>query len=128
MTKRVDTSRPADLDEYIAGFEDERKQDFLRRLRALSHTAAPNAEEGLKWGNPAYSLDTILFAFDGCSKHANFVFTPSTREAFADRLSEFDTGKGSIKLYCDREIPTDLLAQMIAHRIREFEVDGVKWM
>lgn len=53
---------------------------------------------------------------------------PSTKEAFADQLGDFDTGKGSIKLYYDREIPTDLLSQMIAHRIHEAEVDGVKWM
>lgn len=120
-------SRPGDVDEYIAGF-DGPKQDFLRRLRGLSRANAPTAVEGLKWGTPAYSLDTILFVFAGYSKHANFVFTPSTKDAFADRLSGFDTGKGSIKLYYDHEIPVDLLAEMIAYRIREFEVDGVKWM
>ncbi|AOP54996.1 MAG: iron chaperone [Brevibacterium aurantiacum] len=116
------------VDDYIAGCDDEYKRGFLARLRDLSRSAAPTAEEGTKWGNPAYSLDTILFAFAGYAKHANFVFTPSTKEAFADQLGDFDTGKGSIKLYYDREIPTDLLSQMIAHRIHEAEVDGVKWM
>ncbi|MDN5808009.1 MAG: DUF1801 domain-containing protein [Brevibacterium sp.] len=128
MTKRVHTSRPGNVDEYIAGVNDAHKRDFLHRLRDLSRAAAPAAEEGLKWGNPAYFVGTILFAFAGYAKHANVVFTPSTKEAFADRLSGFDTGKGSIKLYYDREIPTELLADMIAHRIREYEVDGVKWM
>ena len=66
--------------------------------------------------------------FAGYKKHANVVFTPSTKKAFADRLLDFDTGKGSIKLPYDDEIPTELLTEMIAHRIREFEVDGVKWM
>ncbi|GAA1863724.1 iron chaperone [Brevibacterium marinum] len=127
MSKRMDTGRPRDVDDYIAGFE-EPKQDFLRRLRDLSRANAPTATEGLKWGNPAYFLDTILFVFAGYSEHANFAFTPSTKEAFAERLSGFDTGKGTIKLYYDREIPVDLLAEMIAYRIREFEVDGVKWM
>lgn len=128
MSKRVDQSRPSDVDEYIAGFDDVSKQDFLRRLRDLSRANAPTAAESLKWSTPAYSLDTILFVFAGYALHANFVFTPSTKDAFADRLSGFDTGKGSIKLYYDREVPVDLLAEMIAHRIREFEVDGVKWM
>ncbi|GGC29736.1 hypothetical protein GCM10010974_10400 [Brevibacterium sediminis] len=66
--------------------------------------------------------------FAGYKKHANVVSTPSTKDVFADRLQDFDTGKGSIKLPYDGEIPTELLTEMIAHRIREFEVDGVKWM
>lgn len=128
MIKRIDLSRPGNVDEYIASFEDTERQDFLRRLRDLSRANAPTAGEGLKWGSPSYFLDTILFAFAGYNEHANFVFTPSTKAAFADRLTGFDTGKGSIRLYYDREIPGDLLAEMIAYRIREFEVDGVTWM
>jgi uncharacterized protein YdhG (YjbR/CyaY superfamily) len=88
-----------------------------RRRRRASNGAAP-----------PYAFGSILFVFAGYKRHANFVFTPSTKEAFADRLQDFDTGKGSIKLPYDDEIPTELLTEMIAHRIREFEVDGVKWM
>ncbi len=123
-----ETSKPASVDEYIASFDDEQHRDFLTRLRELSRAAAPQAEESLRWGSPAYALDSILFVFAGYKKHANVVFTPSTKEAFADRLQDFDTGKGSIKLPYGDEIPTELLTEMIAHRIREFEVDGVKWM
>ena len=122
------TSKPASVDEYIASFDDERHRAFLTRLRELSRAAAPQAEESLKWGSPAYALGSILFVFAGYKKHANVVFTPSTKDAFADRLQDFDTGKGSIKLPYDGEIPTELLTEMIAHRIREFEVDGVKWI
>lgn len=121
-------AKPGTVDEYIATFADERHREFLNRLRDLSLNHVPQATEGLKWGNPAYSLDTILYVFAGYSKHANFVFTPSTKEAFADRLQDFETGKGSIKLPYDGEIPTELLTEMIAFRLREFEVDGVKWM
>lgn len=125
---QADGAKPETVDDYIAAFADTGHREFLTRLRRLSREQVPQATESLKWGNPAYSLDTILFAFAGYSKHANFVFTPSTKEAFAERLQDFDTGKGSIKLPYDREIPTGLLAEMIAFRLREFEVDGVKWM
>lgn len=125
---RADVTRPETVDGYIATFTDAHHREFLTRLRLLSREQVPQATESLKWGNPAYSLDTILFVFAGYSKHANFAFTPSTKEAFAGRLQGFDTGKGSIKLPYEREIPTELLAEMIAFRLREFEVDGVKWM
>ena len=124
----AETSKPTTVDEYIASFDGELNRAFLTRLRELSRAAAPQAEESLKWGGPGYAFGSILFVFAGYKRHANFVFTPSTKEAFADRLQDFDTGKGSIKLPYDDEIPTELLTEMIAHRIREFEVDGVKWM
>jgi uncharacterized protein YdhG (YjbR/CyaY superfamily) len=73
-------------------------------------------------------MDTILFIFGGYKKHANFVFTPSTREAFADELAGFKTGKGSVQLPYDAPVPAELLGRMIAHRIREFSDEGVRWM
>lgn len=84
----------------------------------------------MKWNNPAYVHEdgAILFVFGGFKKHANFVFTPSTREAFNDQLTGFETGKGSVKLSYDPVVPVDLLTRMIAYRIREWEIDGVKWM
>lgn len=121
-------AKPETVDDYIAAFTEAHHREFLTRLRHLSRDLVPQATESLKWGNPAYSLDTILFAFAGYAKHANFVFTPSTKAAFADQLQDFDTGKGSIKLPYGQETPTELLAEMIAFRLREFEVDGVKWM
>lgn len=123
-----DRTRPGSVDEYIASFADRSHRDFLTRLRELCRAEAPTAAESLKWGNPAYSLGTILFMFAGYSKHANFAFTPSTKDAFIHRLGDFETGKGTIKMPYDRDIPTELLSEMIAHRIRECEVDGVKWM
>ena len=88
----------------------------------------PEATEELKWGHPAYSLETILFVFSGHNNHANLVFTPSTRQAFADELSGLTTGKGSVQLPYADPLPTALLTRMIEHRIKEFELEGVRWM
>lgn len=120
-------SKPTTVEEYIASFPDE-VRPRLRELRALSRTNAPDATEGLKWGDPAYSLGTILFIFSGHRKHANVVFTPSTLNAFSGELVGFETGKGSVKIPYDRSVPTRVLGEMIAYRIREYEVDGVNWM
>lgn len=62
---------------------------LLRHLRELSRAAAPDATEALKWGDPAYVHEdgVILFLFSGFKAHANFVFTPSTRQAFSDELA-----------------------------------------
>ncbi|GAB3529912.1 iron chaperone [Arthrobacter monumenti] len=119
--------KPSTVDEYLDAFPGT-AQALLRQLREISRAGARNAVEGLKWGSPAYSLESILFVFSGHKRHANFVFTPSTREAFANELTAFKTGKGSVQLLYTEPVPSELLGRMIQYRLKEFEVDGVKWM
>jgi uncharacterized protein YdhG (YjbR/CyaY superfamily) len=120
--------KPKTVDEYLATFPEDARQ-LLDELRALSRGQVPEAAEALKWGSPAYSLDgTIMFVFAGYRQHANFVFTPSTRAVFADELTDFQTGKGSVQLPYGHPVPAGLLRRMIDHRIREFREDGVLWM
>ena len=120
-------AKPVTVDEYIEGFPDPARKR-LGELRGLSRAHAPEATETLKWGAPAYSVETILFIFAGYTKHANVVFTPSTREAFAGELSGFRTGKGSVQISYTDPIPAELLGRMIEYRVKEFEVDGIRWM
>jgi uncharacterized protein YdhG (YjbR/CyaY superfamily) len=102
----------------------------MSELRELAIAAAPDATETLKWGDPAYlhPSGVILFILSGHKAHANVMFTPTTRQAFDSELGEYETRKGSVKLPYDRPVPTDLLTRMVHHRIREHEVDGVKWL
>jgi uncharacterized protein YdhG (YjbR/CyaY superfamily) len=121
--------RPQTIDEYLDGFAGPARE-LLERLCALAQEAVPQASEAIKWGAPAWlhPSGTILFVVSGHAKHANFVFTPSTLEAFDAELTDFATGKGSVKLPYGRPVPDDLLRRMIAFRVREHEDDGVLWM
>ncbi|WP_326686347.1 MULTISPECIES: DUF1801 domain-containing protein [unclassified Streptomyces] len=121
--------KPQTIDEYIGSFAGQ-DRELLEQVRALAHEAVPEASEAIKWGNPAWvhPSGTILFMLSGHAKHANVVFTPSTREAFDTELAGFATGKGSVKLPYGQPVPVDLLRQMIAFRVREHENDGVLWM
>lgn len=123
------SAKPTTIDEYIATL-DEPARSRLTELRALAQAAVPEASEALKWGSPAYlhSRGTILFVCSAHRRHANFTVTPSTREAFAEELADYETGKGSVNLPYTTPVPTELLRRMIAYRRREFEVDGVNWM
>jgi len=122
-------SKPTTVEEYIAGASGA-AAEMLLTLRNLSRNAAPQATEALKWSHPAlvHPAGTILFVYSAHKQHANVTFTPSTREAFAEELADFDTGKGSVKLPYGAPVPTQLLERMVAYRVREFEDDGVTWM
>lgn len=122
-------AKPQTIDEYIEGFAGPGRE-VLEQVRALALDAVPAASEAIKWGHPAWvhPSGTILFMVTGHAKHANVVFTPSTREAFDADLADFATGKGSVKLPYGRPVPGELLRRMIAFRVREHEDDGVLWM
>ena len=117
------------VDEYLDGFEPVARE-LLVRLRDLAREAVPDASEAIKWRSPAWvhPSGTILFVISGHAKHANFTFTPSTREAFDAELTGYPTGKGSVKLGYAEPVPEQLLRRMIAYRVREHEDDGVLWM
>lgn len=119
-------TKPTTVDEYVDAAPEVRLP-VLRRLRELALANAPDATEGLKWSHPAYWTSTILFVFSGHKEHASIVFTPSTRVAFDDELTGFETGAGSVRLPYDRPLPEDLIARMIRYRVRELAEDGVTW-
>lgn len=123
------TPKPSTVDDYIKDLP-RPGSDRVTALRELIQSVAPDLDEDLKWGSPAYlhTDGVIMLVLSAHKAHANVVFTPSTRESFAAELTSFSTGKGSIKLPYYHEIPTELIGRMIRHRIGEYENEGVKWM
>lgn len=125
----VPAQKPTTVEEYLAALPDPAAA-LIREVRALAREVVPEAGEALKWSSPAllHPSGMILVIYSAHRQHANVTFTPSTREAFAEELSGFETGKGSVKLPYDRPVPAQLLRRMVAHRVREYEQEGVTWM
>lgn len=117
------------VDEYLESLEGPAR-NRLQELRSLCQECIPEASEAIKWGSPAYvhPSGTILLILDFFKKHSNVVFTPSTKDAFAQDLTRLDTGKGSVKIPYDEPVPTALLRKMIEYRVHEHVEHGVKWM
>lgn len=121
--------KPTTVDEYINSFSGEQKAKLIE-LRKIIREALPNTDEALKWGSPA-TLDKdgmILVAFSGHKNHMNLVATPSTKEALQAELSDYETGKGSVKLSYDKPVPAELIEKFVLYRAKEYRQDGAKWM
>jgi uncharacterized protein YdhG (YjbR/CyaY superfamily) len=124
MTPR--RARPTSITEYINGAPKE-AQKKLREMRACIRKAAPGAEEGMKWGMPAFSYRRILVTFAAHKNHIGFYPTPSAVKAFAKDLSKLHTARGSIQFPLEKPLPLPLIRKITAFRVRESLEQDRKW-
>ena len=118
--------RPQSVAEYIDAAPTEAKKK-LREMRACIRASAPNAEQGLKWGMPAFSYRRILVTFAAFKHHVGFYPTPSAVRAFAKNLKKFATAKGTIQFPLDKPLPLSLIRKITTFRVRESIEQDKKW-
>ncbi|MBV5315712.1 MAG: DUF1801 domain-containing protein [Prolixibacteraceae bacterium] len=122
----MNPNAPSTTDEYIASFPDD-IQLILNKVRATIRQAAPDAEESIGYGMPAYKLKgKPLVYFAGYKGHVGFYATPSGHTEFAKELSKYKQGKGSVQFPLDQPIPYDLIAQIVEFRVIENLEKGKK--
>ncbi|RYZ21007.1 MAG: DUF1801 domain-containing protein, partial [Chitinophagaceae bacterium] len=69
------------VDQYISQFSGD-TQKRLRQLRVTIKKAAPQAEESISYGMPAYKLHGALVYFASHQNHIGFYPVPSGIKAF----------------------------------------------
>ncbi|HAQ18786.1 MAG TPA: hypothetical protein DCR40_06050 [Prolixibacteraceae bacterium] len=115
----MNLNAPNTIDEYIAGFPDE-IQRILNQVRSTIRQAAPEAEESISYGMPAYQLNgRPLVYFAGFKNHIGFYATPTGHSEFAKELSKYKQGKGSVQFPIDQPMPLELIAQIVEFRAFE---------
>lgn len=113
-----DQTAPKTIDEYIAGFPQD-MQELLEKIRMTIRSAAPDAEETIKYQMPTFMLKGNLVYFAAFKKHIGFYPIPSGMEAFKDELSMYAGGKGSVRFPLDKPIPFDLIRRIVEWRVKE---------
>lgn len=108
------------MDDYLDGLPQD-QNEALARVRAVVERVAPDAEEGVSYGMPAYLYaGRPLLGFRVAKKHLSvFPFSPAAVEAVQDRLEGFDLSKGTIRFSPDRPVPEDVLADLVRARQEE---------
>jgi len=106
------------IDEYIATFPEE-IQKTLSELRATIKAAAPDAKEKISYQMPTFDLKGNLVHFAAYKNHIGFYPAPSGIEKFRDELSAYEGAKGSVKFPLEKPVPYDLIAQIVAFRVKE---------
>lgn len=107
------------IETYISTFPPE-VQQILNSIRSLIHKTAPEAEESMSYGMPAYKLlGKPLVYFAAYPHHIGFYATPTGHEKFAAELAVYKQGKGSVQFPLDKPIPYDLIERIVAFRVQE---------
>ena len=121
LWEREHTARKiASVDEYIAGYPPER-HEILREFRRVIREAAPAAEERTSWAMPTYWQGQNLVHFSGEKNHIGFHPAPEAIVAFADRLKEYKTSKGTVQFHYAKPIHYELIGEITRWRVQQVE-------
>jgi uncharacterized protein YdhG (YjbR/CyaY superfamily) len=120
-------TKSASIPDYIDSAPKDAQKN-LREIYSILRKAAPKATENIKWGNPVFEENRILFAFAAYKSHLNFMPTPSAMASFKKDLAKYKTGKGSIQFPHDKPLPKALIRKIALARVKELRDKDVKWM
>ena len=101
------------IDEYIAACPPE-SQKYLREIRKLIHTLAPEARERISYQIAAFELNgRNLVHFAGWKKHVSLYPVPAGSEAFERQVAKYVDGKGTVKFLLDEPLPVKLIERIV---------------
>jgi uncharacterized protein YdhG (YjbR/CyaY superfamily) len=106
------------VDAYIAACPAE-VQPMLHDMRKTIVSAAPQAEEGISYGMPAYKLNGALVYFGAFTKHIGFFPTALGIKAFATELKPYVHAKGSVQFPYAQPLPLGLIKRIVRSRVKE---------
>lgn len=110
--------KPVDIDEYILSFSEE-TQELLEQVRLTIKEAAPQAEEVISYGMPAFKLNGLLLWFAAHTHHIGFYPKASAIEAFKKDLKTYKWAKGSVQFPFNQPLPLPLIIKIVQFRVVE---------
>ena len=111
--------RGAPVDDYLAKVAAPQRA-ALESLRRIIRSAAPQAEECISYGVPAFRQGRMLVGFGATANHCSFfLMSGTTVAAFADELAGYDTSKGTIRFTPENPLPAALVRKLFKARLAE---------
>lgn len=111
-----------DTDTYVKTFP-QAVRDRLELIRTMIKKLAPGAEETFSYGMPAFKIGGKPFIyFAAYRNHIGFYALPVTHKTFAQELSGYKQGKGSVQFPLNEELPLGLIEKMLLYRLLQIEL------
>ena len=110
----------SDVDEYLNGLE-EPKRSTLAQLRRDILAVAPDAEECISYGMPAFKVDGKAIAgFAAFKNHLSYLpHSGSVLRELTEELAGFTMSSGALRFPVDAPLPAGLVRKLIEVRLRQ---------
>ncbi len=106
--------------DYFKQFTDE-VQERLKHIQSLGKELIPAGKEVFSYGVPAFKLKKNVFVYAAFKEHIGIYPETETIEHFKDKLSAYETAKGTIKFPHDQPLPLELIKEIIEFRLSLIE-------
>lgn len=112
--------KASSVDEYLSWVPPDHRP-HLDELRATIKSVAPQADEVISYGMPAFRLNGHFFvSYSDFKNHVSlFPATANVRQRLGDEVTPYFAGKGTFRFRIDRPIPRDLVARIVALLLEE---------
>ena len=84
----------------------------MREINEVIRAAIPEAREKISWSMPTYWKKRNLIQFAAFKNHVGLYPGPEAVEKFVDRLTGYQTQKGTIRLPYDQPLDRELVAEI----------------
>ena len=128
MTAKRSRKRVASVREYIAS-QPKDSRGSLEAVRRAIRKALPNADEGLAYQMPAYTLNGagVLYFAGWKSHYSLYPASDALVNAFARELAPYERTKGTIKFPLSEPVPVRLIERIAKFRAKQLTTrDGTK--
>lgn len=110
-----------DADAYLAKLSAD-KRATLEKVRQAIRTAAPDAEEGLSYGMPAFIQGKPIAGYSASAAHCSyFPMSGAITAQFEDELAKYEVSKGGFKFPIGKPPPATLIRKLVKARVAEIE-------
>ena len=121
MTDRPPTAA-ARIDAILAALPGDQRAT-LQDLRELVAATAPDAEEAIAYGVPAFRYHgRSLVGYAGAKAHCSlFPMSGSVLDHHREALEAFDMAKGTVRFTPARPLPNDVVVAIVRERMTEID-------
>lgn len=110
-----------DADAYLAKLSAD-KRATLEKVRQAIRAAAPNAEERLSYGMPAFVQGKPIAGYSASATHCSyFPMSGAITAQLADELSKYEISKGGFRFPIGKPPPATLIRKLVKARLAEIE-------
>ena len=102
------------IDDFLQNVPEPQKTELLR-VRTIICDAAPDAEEVISYGMPAYKYNgKYLIGFSPFAHHMSLFPGAAPVAGLAEKLSGYTLSKGTIQFTLEHPLPKDLIREIVA--------------